>query len=135
MRAWILLLTIAMGPTVNADDATPPASNPPPPAMTSPAPPSSATVSGCASAQHRQFDFWLGEWEVFGKAGKLVGRSRIEAVLGGCALAEHWSSGTGAANDGTSLNLYGVRQFWETSMDAGKTWTVAFDGLYRRVRE
>lgn len=25
-----------------------------------------------------------------------------------------------------------VRQFWEQSRDGGKTWTVAFDGLYRR---
>lgn len=25
-----------------------------------------------------------------------------------------------------------VRQVWETSADAGKTWQVAFDGLYRR---
>jgi hypothetical protein len=25
-----------------------------------------------------------------------------------------------------------VRQFWESSTDDGKTWTVAFDGLYRR---
>jgi hypothetical protein len=25
-----------------------------------------------------------------------------------------------------------VRQFWETSRDGGKTWTVAFDGIYVR---
>jgi hypothetical protein len=27
----------------------------------------------------------------------------------------------------------GVRQLWETSTDDGKTWTVAFDGIYRRA--
>lgn len=173
MRALILLLLLTMGATVTANDAPPPA---------------------CTAAEYRQFDFWLGEWEVFGKAGKPVGRSRIEAVLGGCALAEHWSSGSGPANDGTSLNLYNaqtghweqfwvdaqggrlslsgglagaamqlagvqskpdpatgiaqreritwtpnpdgsVRQLWESSKDEGKTWTVAFDGLYRRARK
>ena len=25
-----------------------------------------------------------------------------------------------------------VRQHWEQSTDGGKTWTTAFDGLYRR---
>ena len=26
-----------------------------------------------------------------------------------------------------------IRQLWEVSSDAGKTWSVAFDGLYRKV--
>ena len=26
-----------------------------------------------------------------------------------------------------------VRQLWETSQDAGKTWQVSFDGLYAKV--
>jgi hypothetical protein len=26
-----------------------------------------------------------------------------------------------------------VRQHWEASTDAGKTWTTSFDGLYRRI--
>jgi hypothetical protein len=26
-----------------------------------------------------------------------------------------------------------VRQLWETSRDGGETWSVAFDGEYRRV--
>ena len=32
------------------------------------------------------------------------------------------------ANDGS------VRQVWELSSDAGKTWTVLFDGRYVRAR-
>jgi hypothetical protein len=27
-----------------------------------------------------------------------------------------------------------VRQFWEQSTDGGKTWTVAFDGMYVRKK-
>ncbi len=27
-----------------------------------------------------------------------------------------------------------VRQFWESSADTGKTWIVAFDGIYRKAR-
>lgn len=32
----------------------------------------------------------------------------------------------------TRLPDGGVRQLWETSSDGGGTWTIAFDGLYRR---
>ena len=160
---WMLLL-------MASPDSTPP---------TPPAPP-----AACTDPAYRQFDFWLGEWTVHGKAGKQVGSSRIEAVLGGCAIAEHWTSGSGPANDGRSLNQYQagakqweqywvdaqggrlllrgglqgaaivlasddgparqritwtpnadgtVRQLWESSSDGGATWTVAFDGLYRRA--
>jgi hypothetical protein len=70
----------------------------------------------CAGAEHRQFDFWLGEWEVRGGPGDtLQGTSRIERSDNGCWITEHWHSARG--NDGTSLNAwdaqYGVwRQFW-----------------------
>ena len=48
--------------------------------------------------------------------------------------------------DGTSQRVLGphdffnlgpgpVRQLWEQSTDEGKTWTVAFDGLYVRERK
>lgn len=99
---WMLLLMSA------ADDT----------AATPPTPPPAAVA--CTAAEHRQFDFWLGEWEVFGPAGKPVGRSRIEAVLGGCAIAEHWTSGSGPANDGTSLNRYdpALKQWEQYWVDA-----------------
>jgi hypothetical protein len=142
----------------------------------------------CAAAEHRQFDFWLGRWEVRDPSGKIVGHNRIEAAHGGCALIENWTSVAGVT--GTSVNIYDrdrrrwhqtwvdsgggllqldgyradgamvlagdafdadapgksarqritwtpmaggrVRQLWESSTDGGKTWSVAFDGLYVR---
>lgn len=149
-----------------------------------PAPP----PSPCATAAHRQFDFWIGEWEVYDGSGKRAGENRIARVHNGCALIEEWR---GAGNvTGSSLNIYdkdrdvwhqtwvdssgalltlegaledgamrmrgrtvertsagkatlqriswtpqadgGVRQLWETSIDDGRTWTVAFDGWYKR---
>ncbi len=44
------------------------------------------TTNGPAHA----FDFWVGEWEVFGPRGVRVGTSSIVGVLGTGALAEHW---------------------------------------------
>jgi len=66
----------------------------------SPAPPPPA----CKSAEYRQFDFWLGEWEVFLPDGKKAGDSRIEAISAGCALLENWSGSGGFS--GKSLNSY-----------------------------
>lgn len=141
----------------------------------------------CSAAEHRQFDFWIGEWTVT-NAGKPAGVNRIESALKGCAIVEHWTSARG--EHGTSINFYDratkqwsqawmdeggnalhlrgglvdgrmvmssaprdtgkgvdvqritwwkerdgtVRQVWESSIDGGKTWTMAFDGAYTAKR-
>lgn len=69
----------------------------------------------CDSAQNRQFDFWLGQWEVTNPAGKLAGHSRIESILGGCVLLENWDSPGGVS--GKSFNIFNAttgqwEQFW-----------------------
>lgn len=59
----------------------------------------------------RQFDFWVGEWDVHA-AGALAGRNRIEPILDGCVLQETWSGARGSA--GSSLNFYNPEeQAWE----------------------
>lgn len=163
-----LLATMIALPAVLAGAQAPPA---PPPA--------------CQSAEYRQFDFWVGNWDVFLPNGQKAGENRIEPISGGCALLENWSGRGGFT--GKSLNIYdrddkrwhqtwvdssggllmiagslvdkrmvltsepsgaagsaqqritwtpdedgSVRQFWESSADAGKTWTVSFDGKYVR---
>jgi hypothetical protein len=65
-----------------------------------------AVPAPCTGAEHRQFDFWIGNWDVFGPAGKKVGESRIEGFAGGCGVAEYWSATSGVT--GRSLNLYDV---------------------------
>jgi hypothetical protein len=61
----------------------------------------SAPSKACASAEHRQFDFWIGDWDVTIRArtsptseewGDGKGRQRIEAILGGCAISETFSA-------------------------------------------
>lgn len=71
------------------------------------------------SAPHRQFDFWLGEWEVRDGEGKLGGHNRITAVQKGCALEEQWRSVRGGS--GQSLNYYdpGSGQWRQLWLDAG----------------
>jgi tetratricopeptide (TPR) repeat protein len=142
-----------------------------------------------ASPEHRQFDFWIGEWDVQNPQGQSAGTNIIQSILGGCVIFENWTS-NGGAYTGKSFNIYNsslkkwqqfwvddkggaleftgeykdnelrytgesldpkgnkiihrltffnlskdrVRQLWEQSTDNGKTWTIAFDGLYVRKK-
>lgn len=109
MTRATLLMLLLIAPAAFAGQTAVPA---PAPAVGPPA------TAACSTDEQRQFDFWLGEWEVTGKAGKIVGHSRIEKTLLGCVIAEHWTSTSGAgANDGKSYNLFNNRtrrweQFW-----------------------
>jgi hypothetical protein len=69
------------------------------------------------AAESRQFDFWVGEWNVIPTSGGLPqGSSRIEKELGDCVIWENWASlGNGYA--GKSYNVYNAslkrwEQFW-----------------------
>ena len=83
----------------------------------------------CAAPEHRQFDFWVGEWDVTNPEGKTVGHNRISLVLGGCALREEWTSARG--NTGTSLNAWdGEARLWrQTWVDDGGDVLLLAGGL------
>lgn len=72
----------------------------------------------CASDDHRRFDFWVGEWEVFTPDGNRAGGNHIQLVLGGCALHESWTSAGGG--HGNSYTFYdSARGVWhQTWIDA-----------------
>ena len=75
----------------------------------------------CAAPEHRAFDFWLGEWDVYVTGTEnLAGRSSIRSEDGGCVITEHWVSAGAQAYSGRSLNLYDRaagrwEQFWVDS--------------------
>jgi tetratricopeptide (TPR) repeat protein len=59
----------------------------------------------CANdPKSREFDFWIGEWDVEDTAGNQVGTSRIESLLGSCVVFENWTSARGGT--GKSINVY-----------------------------
>lgn len=66
--------------------------------------PDAPPADACAAGEHRQFDFWIGSWEVTTPDGEVAGTNEIERVLGGCALRERWQGRGGMT--GTSLNAY-----------------------------
>jgi hypothetical protein len=60
---------------------------------------------GCTAAEHRQFDFWIGDWTVTDSAGTAaLGTNQITREEAGCLLHEHWRGGQGGT--GQSFNFY-----------------------------
>lgn len=76
----------------------------------------------CAAAEHRQFDFWVGKWEVRDAQGEPAGTNTIEPILDGCVLSESWEGAEGSR--GRSFNLY-----WSRDERWHQTWVDAQGGL------
>lgn len=82
---------------------------------------SAAVPPPCSDEVFRQFDFWLGEWEVYDPAGKLAGVNSITSEERGCLLVERWTGAGGSS--GQSYNFVDLesgkwRQVW---VSAGAT--------------
>lgn len=58
---------------------------------------------GCPGVEHRQFDFWVGTWEVT-VGTNLAGSNTITNEEDGCLIHEHWSGSRGGT--GQSFNFY-----------------------------
>jgi hypothetical protein len=65
---------------------------------------SSVSQVPCNSPEYRQFDFWLGQWQVLNPDGSLAGVNIIERKHGGCVIHEQYRTATGYS--GESLNIY-----------------------------
>lgn len=68
----------------------------------------------CDKPDFRNFDFWVGEWDVT-SAGSPVGSSSIQRILNSCVIFENFTSFSGYA--GKSFNSYDPdkkewRQYW-----------------------
>jgi hypothetical protein len=69
---------------------------------------------------YRQFDFWIGEWDVYAKNGKKAGDSKIDLILDSCIILENWKSANvsqGVYYAGKSFNTYN-----STSKQWQQTW-------------
>lgn len=94
--------------------------------------PSAVKTLPCADARYRQFDFWIGKWDVRAN-GKpaIVAHSLIEKLYGGCAIRENWMPL--ARTGGGSLSGYDGatgkwRQAWIDSSGTRVDFTGGYDG-------
>lgn len=74
-----------------------------------------STPAPCSDALYRQFDFWVGDWDVFTTGGDKVGTNSISIEESGCLLVEHWTDangGTGQSYNFIDLAAGKWRQVW-----------------------
>jgi hypothetical protein len=73
----------------------------------------------------RQFDFWVGSWDVYDRSGNRAGQSRIERILGDCVVLENWKG----TSEGKSWNTWNpARKRWEQSWVDSSASPVFFTG-------
>jgi hypothetical protein len=90
--------------------------------LASPVVAADAVPARCSKPEHRQFDFWVGEWQVQNPEGDRAGENSIKSILGGCVIEENWRGARGA--NGTSVNVYdATRGVWH------QTWVDDQGGL------
>jgi len=71
----------------------------------------------CEDAEFRQFDFWIGDWDVASAAdGTHQGSSHVAKEMDGCVIWENWTS-AGGPYFGKSYNTWNVNlkrweQYW-----------------------
>lgn len=90
MHKWIIIALLLPAWAMAQQEATEPAV--------------STSQKPCSTEKHRQFDFWVGEWDVT-QGDKPAGRNRIELLHDECVLSEYWTSAVGHFS-GSSLNIY-----------------------------
>lgn len=84
----------------------------------------------CKDAQlhpeYRQFDFWVGDWDVF-SGNQKVGENHVQSILGGCVVFENWRSSAGG--EGKSFNKFNpVTKEWEQFWVADNGTTLHYVG-------
>ena len=82
-----------------------------------------------AAGSYRQFDFWLGSWDVSLGGGPAVGRSTITSDLAGCVVREHWKT---PVEEGTSVNFYDpATRLWHQVWTADGGTVTHYQGSFR----
>lgn len=75
-----------------------------------------AQSAGCMDSEiHRQFDFWLGDWNVYTADGRYAGANLIETGAADCVLTEYWTSAQGGTGHSLSFvepSTGAWRQVW-----------------------
>lgn len=87
----------------------------------------------CSSPEHRQFDFWIGDWDVQGPDGKPIGTNKVEKILNGCVLQENWHGTDG--DRGSSFNIYNaINKRWHQTWVSDSGNLLQLDGTLQDGR-
>jgi len=86
----------------------------------------------CATAEYRQFDFFVGDWDTYdvGAPSKIVARNTVTYMLGGCAIREVYQQADGLV--GESFSAYDAkRRVWHQSWITNRGQLLLLDGGMR----
>jgi hypothetical protein len=88
-------------------------------------------VTACTAPEHRQFDFWAGNWDVFDVGNPTqVARVRVEKILGGCALSEDYQGTDGL--HGLSYSIFdATRKIWHQTWVTNRGQLISIEGELR----
>jgi hypothetical protein len=78
--------------------------------------PIAARAAGCSAPQYRQFDFFVGHWNVYDPHGDLVGTDVVETELRGCVVSERFTGNDGGVGIGLSGYQYPTRTWYQDFM-------------------
>ncbi|MGD9906025.1 MAG: hypothetical protein AB7U83_21345 [Vicinamibacterales bacterium] len=97
------------------------------PAPSPPAQPAPPPRPRCDRPEHRQFDYWVGEWDVRPAGQPESAPTALGNVIrledGGCVVTEHWTTPQGS---GRSVNIFDrTRNQWH------QTWVDSSGGLHQ----
>ncbi len=113
MRQAVWLALVVLTSSALAEPTSPP--------VPSPAP--------CSHPEYRQFDFWVGDWDVYTPTGRKAGRNTITVEYGGCVLHERYQ--TPGTYRGESLNTYDpVRRRWHQTWVDNAGTLLQLDGIW-----
>jgi hypothetical protein len=85
----------------------------------------------CNTPEFRQFDFWIGDWDVESAASPgSVSHNRISLINDGCTLREEYETPQGYV--GTSLNFYdAARKVWHQTWIDNQGGGLVLEGAFR----
>lgn len=85
-----------------------------------------AALTPCNTKEYRDFDFWIGDWDVKPAGSTAIAHNKISSVQEGCAVLEEYTNG---AFTGMSLNFYdSVTGKWNQSWMSNAGGAVYLEG-------
>ena len=74
-----------------------------------------AAIQASIAPEQKQLDFWVGDWDVYGRNGSQIGTNRLESMEMGRVIRESWTDAAGGT--GQSINFYNpvtkkMKQVW-----------------------
>lgn len=93
----------------------------------------SAKPDSCTAPEYRQFDFWIGDWDVFDVDNPTtkVARVRVDRILDGCVLREDYQDTSD--HKGQSFSIYDAsRKVWHQSWVTNRGQLLVIEGEFQR---